>query len=258
MENDNCRRNPSKNKIILGLVLVAGGILLFADKAGLSFLPSWFFTWPVLIIGIGLAIGIQHNFRSFAWFFLMGWGVYSLLNQQVPSLNLDRYTAPFVLVFIGMFFLLHRKRHGQWKREQWREFENNKNSSYFGNKAQPLNEQAQQVDGEFIDMTSVFSGSKKIVLSKNFKGGDITSFMGGSELDLTQADIQGRAIIDATAVFGGIKIIVPSHWDVKFENTAAFGSVEDKRRVQNFTTDPSKVLVIQGTAVFGGIDISNY
>src|SRR5690349_22431252 len=40
----------------------------------------------------------------------------------------------------------------------------------------------------FIDVTAVFGGIKKNVLSKNFKGGDITSFMGGSEIDLSQAD----------------------------------------------------------------------
>ena len=58
--------------------------------------------------------------------------------------------------------------------------------------------------------------------------------------------------------FGGIKIIVPSNWDVKFENTAAFGNVEDKRRLQNLNADSSKTLVIAGTAVFGGIEITNY
>ncbi|MBS1747136.1 MAG: hypothetical protein JST21_13280 [Bacteroidetes bacterium] len=253
MEKEDCRRNPSKNKVILGLVLIIGGLLLFADKAGLSFLPSWFFTWPVLIIGIGLAIGVQHNFRNFSWLFLTAWGLYSLINQQAPLLNLDRYTAPFILVFIGMFFLLHRK-----KNKRWDDFERRRNYNYPDQQGVPAPEQQQNVDGEFIDITSVFSGSKKVVLSKNFKGGDITSFMGGSEIDLTQADIQGRAIIDATAVFGGVKIIVPSHWDIKFENTSAFGSIEDKRRIQNFTTDPTKLLVIQGTAVFGGIDVSNY
>jgi predicted membrane protein len=240
------------------VVLIAGGILLFANKAGVGFLPDWFFTWPVLIIAIRVVIGIQHNFRNFAWLMLTGWGVYALLNQQIPSLNLDRYTAPFFLVFIGMFFLLHRKKHSRSDRERWIELNRNINPDYTRQQAPPSGDPSQPMEGEFIDITSIFSGSKKLVLSKNFKGGDITSFMGGAELDLTQADIQGRAIIDATAIFGGIKIIVPSNWEIKMENTAAFGSVEDKRKVQNFTTDPSKLLVIQGTAIFGGIDITNY
>jgi predicted membrane protein len=59
-------------------------------------------------------------------------------------------------------------------------------------------------------------------------------------------------------VFGGIKLIVPSNWDVKFENTAVFGNMEDKRRIQNLNADASKQLVIDGTAVFGGIEITNY
>ena len=96
------------------------------------------------------------------------------------------------------------------------------------------------------------------MFSKNFQGGDVTCFMGGAEIDLTQADVQGKAVIDATAVFGGVKIIVPSNWDVKVENTAAFGSVDDKRRAGNFIPDTTKLLVITGTAVFGGIEITNY
>jgi len=82
--------------------------------------------------------------------------------------------------------------------------------------------------------------------------------MDGEEIDLSQADIQSKAIIDATAVFGGIKIIVPSNWDLKIENNGVFGNVEDKRKFHTLNADPSKQLIIEGTAVFGGIEINNY
>jgi len=110
---------------------------------------------------------------------------------------------------------------------------------------------------DFFDSTSVFGGVKKVILSKNFKGGDITCFMGGCEIDLTQADIQGRVSIDVTQVFGGTKLIVPSHWQVSTEMTAFFGSIEDKRK-QPVETIADKILIIEGTSVFGGIEIRNY
>ncbi len=250
MEPQNFRRKQSGNRALIGLFLVAGGILLLVNKMGIMFLPTWFFTWPVLIIGIGFLIGLQHNFRSFAWVIMVAWGTYTLLDQQVPSLNLKNYTAPAALILIGLFFIV-RRRHSkfkQWNKSQIEDFPQNNFYTNAGNTE----------NGEFIDSTSVFSGAKKVVISKNFKGGDITCFMGGAEIDLSQADIQGKAVIDATAVFGGIKIIIPSNWDVKFENHAVFGSVEDKRKLQSFNADVTKQLIIDGTAVFGGIEITNY
>ena len=149
-----------------------------------------------------------------------------------------------------MFFIFRRKniRPTEWNSAKWNNYQE-KNLLENGTKS---------FEGEFIDSTCVFSGAKRVVLSKNFKGGDITCFMGGAEVDLSQADIQGKAIIDATAVFGGIKLIVPSNWDVKIENHAAFGNVEDKRSMQTLNADSSKQLIIDGTAVFGGIEIKNF
>ncbi len=81
--------------------------------------------------------------------------------------------------------------------------------------------------------------------------------MGGAEINLSQADIQGTATLDITQVMGGTKIIVPPHWEVRSQMTSVFGNIEDKR--QNIgSTDHSKVLIIDGSSVFGGIEIRNY
>ncbi len=250
MEQENFTKKRSGNRALIGLFLVAGGILLLINKMGFAFLPSWFFTWPVLLIAVGLIIGLQHNFTNLPWILMVAWGTYWLLEEQMPALHLERYTAPVALILAGLFFIVRRKhsRLKQWNRNQLESF--SKNDFYTND--------ADKESGEFIDSTSVFSGAKKVIISKNFKGGDITCFMGGAEIDLSQADIQGKAVIDATAVFGGIKIIIPSNWDVKFENHAVFGNVEDKRRLQSFNADMNKQLVIDGTAVFGGIEITNY
>lgn len=251
MEQESFKRNPSNNKIFIGLLLIAGGILLFFNKMGYAIVPGWFFTWPVLIIGLGFIAGLKHNFQNLTWLFLMVWGAYELFNQQIPSLKLDRFALPVGLVLLGSFFIFRRNKHyhfNDWKNSRF----NRLNQNVF------TSNESNNNNGEFIDSTCVFSGSKKVVISKNFKGADVTAFMGGAEIDLSQADIQGQAVIDATAVFGGIKIIVPSNWDLKIQNTSAFGNIEDKRRIQNLNADASKQLVIDGTAVFGGIEIINY
>jgi predicted membrane protein len=113
-------------------------------------------------------------------------------------------------------------------------------------------------EADFIDSTSIFGGTKKVILSKNFKGGDITCFMGGAELDLSQADIKSPVVLDVTQIFGGTKIIVPPTWDVKSEVAAVFGGIEDKRRILTGNLNPDKVVILRGTSIFGGIEIKSY
>jgi predicted membrane protein len=94
-------------------------------------------------------------------------------------------------------------------------------------------------------------------VSKNFRGGEIVNFFGGSEINLMQADINGRVHLEVVQVFGGTKIIVPSNWTVHSEMVAIFGGIEDKRPPQ-LNVAAEKVLVIQGTSIFGGIDIKSF
>lgn len=110
---------------------------------------------------------------------------------------------------------------------------------------------------DFINTTSIFGGIHKKIVSKNFKGGDITTMLGGTELDFTQADFTGTVRLDVTQIMGGTKIIVPPHWEVRSEVTAVFAGFEDKRQ-QPAMTNPEKVLIIDGTSIFGGIELKNY
>ncbi|MES2848283.1 MAG: LiaF domain-containing protein, partial [Bacteroidota bacterium] len=111
---------------------------------------------------------------------------------------------------------------------------------------------------EKLDATAIFGAVKKIIVSKNFRGGDATSIFGGSEIDLSKADINGTVKIDVTAILGGVKLIVPPHWTVRQDVTAIFGGVDDKRDTYNVVTAQNKVLILDGTAFMGGIEISSY
>jgi len=252
-------KRRSENRILAGLMLLIVGGLLLLNALHIILFPSWFFTWPMVLIAIGLFSGLRHNFKGGFWIILLLFGVFSLADDINPSLNLDRFIAPFIIIAIGMLFILRPKRSHwrKWRyehRDAWRNSHAMDETPSSGSSDEPVTPDRR----DFIDITAVFGGVKKNILSKNFKGGDIVTFMGGSEINLSQADLNGRVVIDTTNIFGGTKLIVPSSWDVQSDVTAIFGGVDDKRQVVGVQMDPNKVLILDGTCMFGGIEIRSF
>ena len=227
-------------------LLIIGGVALL--KAILFPLPAWVFTWQMLLIAMGFFLGVRHGFRGAAWFILMLVGGVFLINEFFPELMLRQFIWPAALIVLGLFIIFRPRRHRYWREHVDQKVD----------EAIKENQQGFTSSEDFIDSTSIFGGVKKNVISKNFKGGDITNIMGGSEIDLTQADINGTVTIDLTQIFGGTKLIVPSNWQVKAQMAAIFGGVEDKRSAQHSVLDPNKTLILDGTSIFGGIEIKSY
>lgn len=243
-------RHSASGRVWTGVFLLIIGVSALLKSYLVPGLPEWLFTWQMLLILLGLFIGLRHNFRGGPWFVLMLVGTVFLLNEYYPNLIDDRFIWPLALIALGAFLILKpRRRDWRWQEHTGLE-----------NEPQPdiASEAYHANDDDFLDSTSVFGGTKKIILSKDFKGGDITNILGGAEINLTQSDIQGRVVLDVTQIFGGTKIVVPPHWVVKPEMAAIFGGIDDKRTIQSAAIDHNKVLVLKGTSIFGGIEIRSF
>ncbi len=256
-----------RGRIFTGLFMLGAGVILLMQKIANPF-PWWLFTWPAGLIIFGVFLGVRKKFRGPGWLILILLGSLFLWNSLIPGINLERFTVPIFLIVAGIAFMLRPRRNDmgeKWGR--WRECntdDQKKNSSGFtplgntpGGSAGTGNPGSASDNVDELDVVSILGGTKKIIFSKNFRGGEATSFFGGTELNLSQADIQGRVVLDLTQVFGGTKLIVPSHWDIQPELVSIFGGIEDKRQLTG-TVDPTKVLVLKGTSVFGGIEIRSY
>ena len=61
---------------------------------------------------------------------------------------------------------------------------------------------------------AVLGGGSRGNNSRSFQGGELTAVLGGCDIDLRQAAIDGEAVIDVFAICGGIEIRVPEDWTI--------------------------------------------
>lgn len=108
---------------------------------------------------------------------------------------------------------------------------------------------------EVINRVLIFSAINKKFNSNNFRGGQITAVFGGGEADFRGAKVKQKEItLEATAIFGGLKLYVPKNWNVKTEGVGIIGGYDNKTKS---TLKPAQEVVVKGAAIFGGVEIVN-
>lgn len=231
---DNHERKPKRNIPWAGVVLVFFGLAIILNETDVFRRLNFLELWPVLLIAWG-AIRMQDTsanrfLPSIA--ILAGILLISDNLDILPYYVSDNYFAIF-LIILGAYIILQHK---------------------------DLVEGVRDGDSnDFIDITNVFGGSKQVVESQNFKGGQIVSAFGGPEIDLRRADIgEDDAVINVTVVFGGIDLYIPSEWDVVLKVVPIFGGTDDTR-IQRNSDDSvgAKKVIIKGVILFGGMDIKS-
>lgn len=100
---------------------------------------------------------------------------------------------------------------------------------------------------------ATFAGQNVNFDGQNFTGADLTAVFGGLKCDLRNAIIDSDVVINASSTFGGIEIYVPSNVKIKIKSTSLFGGVSNKANTK--TDENSHTIYINGTAVFGGVEI---
>jgi predicted membrane protein len=250
--NEQFQKTSSRfnDRTLLGVLIIGVAVLLLLRNLGFWF-PSFLFSWPMILIVIGLYTGIRERFSSNGWWIILAIGVFFLLHNELEDFRFGNFFWPLLILAIGISILLGKG--GGWKKPLNLQKETSVDP-VTGIEAVPKYEGDEKE--EVLDAAAIFGSVKKNVYSKNFKGGEVVAVFGGTEINLMHADFTGEAKLEIVNIFGGTTLFVPAHWQIRSEAAAILGAIEDKRR-ETSAVQSNKVLIIEGFVLFGGIDIKS-
>ncbi len=244
----NKQQNSGRNNLSFGVVLLIIGSVLLLDRMDIIEF-SWIFSWPFILIGIGIFSIIRHGFSNGFGLIMLLVGSFFLLRREglIPSEYYD-YLLPAGIILIGLYLIFRRSsRYGNSKIDSDKEFETNAEIS-----------DAKVVESDYIRAEAVFASVQRRLITKDFKGGKITTAFGGADIDLSKAEIQDSAVLDVEVTFGGLKLIIPPHWEIQADVSNVFSGIEDKRAFPSVDAVDRKILYIKGSVSFGGLEFKSY
>ncbi|MBU0487624.1 MAG: cell wall-active antibiotics response protein [Bacteroidetes bacterium] len=238
-EDQRNRRSHKTRVAVIGFSVILAGVLLMLGKLEIID-PYWMhviFSWKMLLVAIG-AISLFGHGRIHG-VILMGVGGFFLIPEVFQTdMNFSQLFWPVIIIAAGMMILTSMLWAKRFHRHSISRSESNMDQ---------------------IDDSMVFGGADRIITSENFKGGRISAVFGGCKVDLTKAKLaEGNNILEISAVFGGLSLLVPADWNIKVEVTSVLGGFEDKKMFSNGNIDTSRSLIIKGSTVFGGGEIKRY
>jgi predicted membrane protein len=218
--------------MVAALIIITVGVILLLDRMGIIDGGDLFKFWPMLLV----AGGLSHLLRpdeggKVGGALMVAVGVLFQL-KNLGIIRLDWSTAwPILIIAVGAALL-------------WRALS-----------GPSLTRATRDAFNESV----VFGGAKLRSDTKDFRGGKLFAVFGGYEIDLTKADIaQDEVLLDVTAIFGGIEIRLPAHWRIVSKVTPILGGFEDKTDYPKADLPGGpKTLILQGLAMFGGIEVKN-
>jgi predicted membrane protein len=220
-------------RLLLGLTIVALGVLFLLDSAGVlnadRAIDRW---WPMLIVVAGVFTLLERPPSIVRGTLLTAAGVVLLLfTTDLLEENAWDYVWPALIIVAGLVIV------ARWT---------------------GITVAAGARDEDVVRATGVFGGPKIVSSSRAFRGAWLTALFGGVTLDLRDAlPAPEGATVNATVAFGGVDIIVPKGWRISVRSTPIFGGFDDKTDHSTPAADDAPSLHIDALVVFGGVDVKH-
>lgn len=231
------RKNAARN--LFGLAFLGAAIAVLGNTVGWWNITNCNGWWTVFLIVPGIAAIIEHGF-DFWNVALVVIGVWLLSTAQgwLPAETSGSLIWVVILLFIALQLLFGGKI---------RKHRSGCAATCFDN----IEDQTENSDT--TEHTAIFSGEKVSNFSRAFRGGTLTAIFSGITLDLRNAVPVNGAVIEATAIFGGVNILVSENCRVELNGVPIFGGAGCKAKNSENVSLP--LLTVRYTSIFGGVEI---
>lgn len=223
-----CKNGGANAGLLMGGALIAIGALLLLNQMGL--ISHWFNFWAMVFL-IGGVVNLLNSpsTEGILWgIFLISIGAVLELDQ-LGYLRIRLSAIWPVFVIAAGVILIYRAYQPE---------------------GGPATNQTPH-----LNVLSILGGGEYRIRTKNLRGGTLVAFMGGFEVDLREADIEGNeAVITINALMGGGVLRVPETWAVSMQVGSFMGGHSLKTREGAQT---NKTLVVKGLAIMGGVEVKN-
>lgn len=229
-------RYKRRGRIFWGVVVLGLAAAVICQLCGLFDwdMVSWRLAWPfipALLSFAGLVSGGLNtwNFGVFgvsAWLLLCNYGVIRV--EHGIALGFAIFFAVLGIGLIVSAFLPDRRRGGRQP-------------------AAPVETRGGARE------SAVFDDVHFICAEQEFTGGRYSTVFGDATIDLRSAAIRDGAVLEASCVFGDVRILLPAGCRVQVQGSRVFGDVRMNASLPTDETLP--LLYIRHSVVFGDVQI---
>ncbi|HHV51026.1 MAG TPA: LiaF-related protein [Candidatus Avimonas sp.] len=221
------------SSIIWGGILVVLGLVIGLNALGIIEINLFFNGWWTLFIIIPCAVGLFNDGDKIGNIIGIAIGVLLLLaSQNVISFNtIFKLVIPAIIIIFGIKLIA---------------------GGLFNKQSEEVLKKLKENGIKLKSGNAIFSGNDMRFDGEVFDGAELNAVFGGVKCDLRNAIIDKDCVINASAVFGGIDILVGENVNIKLNSTSIFGGVSNKKRA--FIAG-APTIYINATCLFGGIDI---
>lgn len=226
---DRHRSRSPWGRLVMGLLIVTFGVIFLLDQWGVAEAEALMDWWPVAFLAFGLASLLSGSFFAALLWFAVG-AVLLLPRFGIETFGIWKLVDlwPLFISTAGVILIWQALRPAP--------------KDVFGERASVFRA------GAFM------SGNTHSIGSTDFLGGEAVACMGGCDIDLRRAELRGdEAVIDVLAFWGGIGIKIPPSWTVENRVAGILGSLEDRTS----GGDGKKRLILRGSAIMGGVEVTN-
>lgn len=233
------RMSSGIDRIVLGLAVIAFGILALLDNLGAFATPLLHNFWPLALTLWGLSRLLAPR-RPGHWVFavvLIAAGLLMTLhNLGLLTVRLQHWW-PLIVILAGVSMLARGSRPGAPDA-----FVQDRNA-------------AELDSGDLVEVSSRFGTVERRIDSAQFRGGRVDARFSGVELDLSLARMAApEATLELDAAFSSLELRVPRDWQVDVQLQATLGGIEDRTQPN---PAPAHRLILRGESKCGHVEIRN-